>query len=59
MSESTDPAPKSASTLRVTCRGDALAQVEKWMEVIREIGREQQGQSKHYAEPGALEPTTE
>lgn len=59
MSESTGPALKSAATLRATGHGHALAQVEKWMEIIREISREQQGQSKLYAEPGALEPTTE
>ncbi|HEY2526976.1 MAG TPA: hypothetical protein VGJ20_03345 [Xanthobacteraceae bacterium] len=59
MSESIDPPLKSASTPRAACRGHALAQVEKWMEIIREISREQQGQAKIYAEPGALEPTTE
>jgi hypothetical protein len=59
MSESMDPRLKTASTLRASSHDHALAQVEKWMEIIREIGREQQDQPKLYAEPSALEPTTE
>jgi hypothetical protein len=43
MSETADTQSKPA-TMRGTSDKQALAQVEKWMAIIREISRERQGQ---------------
>jgi len=45
MSETADPQPKSAAMHGSAADQQALAQVEKWMALIREISRERQGQA--------------
>ena len=46
MSESVATQPKLAPTRRAASDAYALAHVEKWMAMIREISREQQGQPR-------------
>jgi hypothetical protein len=43
MSETADTQSKPASMRGETADKQALAQVEKWMAIIREISRERQG----------------
>jgi len=58
MSESVATQPKLAPTRRAASDAYALAHVEKWMAMICEISREQQGQRKAARLTGALKPVT-
>lgn len=49
MSEAADKQPRPATKRDAAADRHALAQVEKWMDMIREIGRERQGQAKFCA----------
>jgi hypothetical protein len=48
MSEAADTQPRPAPKRDAAADKHALAQVEKWLDMIREIGHERQGQAKLY-----------